>query len=290
MLKLRKDVKTGLIVGGGVLAIGLIYLLIGGSGSPQQQVADTTPAPTTSSDDLTPPGADDRRIGSPADSSADPVAPAPADPTPPPTNTDTGPAVANNDAAPLDEANDPWAAALFRNELPPMMTETPRPTTPNTVAPGGRQVGANAPAATDLIPPSQGGRVPATHKVQRGETLSSIAAHYYGHERYHAAILKANPGLVPERIRAGTEIKLPDISTAQAAVPAPAPRAPVFVTTNIDPATQYRVEPGDSLHRIAFKLYGDDRQWIRIYELNKDAIGSDPAKLKVGQVLKLPAR
>jgi nucleoid-associated protein YgaU len=59
--------------------------------------------------------------------------------------------------------------------------------------------------------------------------------------------------------------------------------------TPVDPRTEYRVEPNESLYKIAVKLYGDGIRHVEIYELNKQLIGPDPAKLKVGTVLKLPA-
>jgi nucleoid-associated protein YgaU len=36
------------------------------------------------------------------------------------------------------------------------------------------------------------------------------------------------------------------------------------------------------------KLYGTSAKWQAIYDLNKDAIGTDPSKLKLKSVLKLP--
>jgi hypothetical protein len=50
------------------------------------------------------------------------------------------------------------------------------------------------------------------------------------------------------------------------------------------------VESGDTLHRIANKVYGDSKLWNQIYEANKATIGSDPAALKVGMKLQIPAK
>src|SRR5438067_9870842 len=60
------------------------------------------------------------------------------------------------------------------------------------------------------------------------------------------------------------------------------------VAAPIDPNKQYRVQSGDNLYRISVKLYGKSTMAGKIYELNKQAIGSDPAKLKADQVLELP--
>ena len=49
----------------------------------------------------------------------------------------------------------------------------------------------------------------------------------------------------------------------------------------------YTVKSGDSLSTIAKKLTGSS-DWKKIYEQNKSVIGSNPNKLKVGQVLTIP--
>lgn len=52
----------------------------------------------------------------------------------------------------------------------------------------------------------------------------------------------------------------------------------------------YEVQAGDTLGTIAEKFYGDSTQWRPIYDANKDAIGPDPDKLKLGQQLKIPPK
>jgi len=52
----------------------------------------------------------------------------------------------------------------------------------------------------------------------------------------------------------------------------------------------YTVKPGDDLSKIALAMYGDgcDANGRKIFEANKDAIGSDPNSLRPGQVLNIP--
>jgi polar amino acid transport system substrate-binding protein len=52
----------------------------------------------------------------------------------------------------------------------------------------------------------------------------------------------------------------------------------------------YVVQPGDTLSRIARQFYGDARaaSWQRIYEANRDVIGDDPGRLRVGMRLQIP--
>lgn len=280
MLRLRKDVKVALILGGGILAVFLVYLALGTNQS--DDVVAVTQPPAA---ELQPPVAD--RGIAPAGTSEPGVArrePEPAvvrrDPEPAPTPT----------PAPSPATDDPWEAALFRNEIPstppPLMTQTPIGVP--GITPAGRDGGANEPASAIVPNPAGAAAVPGTHKIQAGETLSSIAAHYYGDDRLYAAILKANPSLVPERLRVGQVINLPDPASVRGTMP----NVPARVPTSdqpIDPTRQYRVQPGDSLNGIALRLYGDANQWVRIYELNKQAIGENPARLRVGQILALPA-
>lgn len=51
----------------------------------------------------------------------------------------------------------------------------------------------------------------------------------------------------------------------------------------------YTVKSGDTLSKIAKELLGDAQAYPRIFEANRDQL-SDPDKIKVGQVLKIPAR
>ena len=51
---------------------------------------------------------------------------------------------------------------------------------------------------------------------------------------------------------------------------------------------RYTVKSGDSLSRIAKRVYGDAKQWPRIYEANKALIGKNPDLIQPGQELVLP--
>ena len=64
-------------------------------------------------------------------------------------------------------------------------------------------------------------------------------------------------------------------STAPA--PSPAPAAP----------RTYTVAAGDSLSKIAKKLYGDANKWKRIFDANRDTV-KNPDLIHPGQVLKIP--
>jgi len=52
--------------------------------------------------------------------------------------------------------------------------------------------------------------------------------------------------------------------------------------------SDYVVQPGDSLRSIARDKYGDPEQWPRVYDANRDVIGSDPDTLRAGSRLRIP--
>ncbi len=98
-------------------------------------------------------------------------------------------------------------------------------------------------------------------------------------------------------------------ATAVSAVPAPSPQRPPLASPVASPAPAvtaatpttaasadttagdtYEVQSGDTLLSIADQFYGDTTQWRRIYDVNKDVIGSDPDKLKIGMKLKIPPK
>ncbi|MCE9583854.1 MAG: LysM peptidoglycan-binding domain-containing protein [Planctomycetes bacterium] len=54
-------------------------------------------------------------------------------------------------------------------------------------------------------------------------------------------------------------------------------------------ARTYKVEPGDSLAKIATKIYGKETAWKLIYDANKDKMSSPDDLLRVGTALVIPA-
>ena len=53
------------------------------------------------------------------------------------------------------------------------------------------------------------------------------------------------------------------------------------------PEVTYTVRPGDTLSKIAREYYGDESQYMRIYEANRDKL-KDPDRLNAGQELRIP--
>jgi tetratricopeptide (TPR) repeat protein len=79
-------------------------------------------------------------------------------------------------------------------------------------------------------------------------------------------------------------------STASPITPAPShaatpsTQAPLIAAN----ATTYVVQPGDTLGRIASRVYGDTRRWQAIYEANRAALPGGPQSIRVGQTLIIP--
>lgn len=65
--------------------------------------------------------------------------------------------------------------------------------------------------------------------------------------------------------------------SSSTAPPAPAPSG----------GQTYTVKSGDSLSKIAKRLYGDAQQWRKIYEANKDQI-QNPDLIHPGQTIRIP--
>lgn len=72
----------------------------------------------------------------------------------------------------------------------------------------------------------------------------------------------------------------PSVVTTPPGPPKPAPAKPAVVRS-------YTVRRGDSLSKIAYKVYGDATQWRRIQDANSESLG-DSVNVKVGQVLVVP--
>lgn len=103
----------------------------------------------------------------------------------------------------------------------------------------------------------------------------------------------ADPGLADPGL-AG--LPLPDRATGDAAPPATAaPATPVALTPPAARSAPATVRRGDSLWVLAAAQLGPDarptevdRQWRRLYDLNRPAIGPDPDLIHPGQQLRLP--
>jgi nucleoid-associated protein YgaU len=311
MLTLRKDMKVGAAIGAAVLGVAAVYgamSLLTNRGDDQQADAGGIEQVSAESGKSAGP---DVVVGLPpenatAETTNSPTAPQAQRPAAP-SNADPFAESARTDGI----TSDPWTAALTTGRVPSANkgSDVLTTRTPDTIKPESKTTtGETARTISSFEKPAEGARTDATdankspkptpvpamgegtkYTIAPGDTFSSIAGKVYGDRNLYHSIVKANPGVDPGRLKVGMEIILPPVETVKnerGSLAAPA-RAE---TGAIDTATQYRVQPGDTLHTISKKLYNRTSYWMAIYDLNKAAIGSDAGKLKVGTVLTLPQR
>ena len=200
------------------------------------------------------------------------------------TEIETTPAPSVPGAVPQQEMPQPPATTRTVGALPPPPPPPPpaaqKPQPAVTPAPAVSPDATPAPAAATI------------HTVKRGEFLSSISKKY---NVKMSAIVAANPGLNPDRIRIGQKLNIPGTVAAPkadvmpAAAPAPAAAnttAPVKVKPAFKaytgPTKEYVVKGGDSLGKIALASGISIRALKELNGLTKDTV-------RVGQKLKIPA-
>jgi nucleoid-associated protein YgaU len=136
-----------------------------------------------------------------------------------------------------------------------------------------------------------------THRVQPGETFSSLAENYYGNRRYAQFLIDSNPDVKDARkLAPGTTIKIPAKPSDDQLTSASRERSaekPATISSDASAKTgekpkTYKVKEGDSFYSIAKSQLGGAGKWKKLYELNKKLVNEDPTNLKPGQVLKLP--
>lgn len=311
MLILRKDVKLGLGIGCGMLAIGAVYagisLLtsgapkVAGDGSPEITTVAISPgnkALSGSETETTPKTTTMLQPGAPA-------------PVPPKVESTV---MAGGTVDPFAESNrtdgDNKAAAQWE----PLLNSGKVDTDKTTITDIARSETPTSPVArndthgllvdshqpTDIAPlVSNTRRAPENQQigrgavasagkyiVQPGDTFSSIAAKMYGSKNLYHVLVKANPTIEPTRLKPNMEINVPSSDSVRAE------RGSVSLQseaeTIIDANRQYRIQTGDTLHGIALRLYGKSAMWSSIYDANKEKIGPDAGRIKVGMVLTLP--
>jgi nucleoid-associated protein YgaU len=154
------------------------------------------------------------------------------------------------------------------------------------------------------------------YKIARGDSLRKIAKKYYGSEDYWKKIFDDNRDVVKKAnlIYPGRVLKLfaVDLGNSTYLVPnenggsivpatVPVPTGENSNQTNAGTqeasaadsevnqptVTKYVVAKGDTLSRIAKRVYGKSTDWSRIYDANRDQI-PNPNLIYPGQQLNIP--
>jgi nucleoid-associated protein YgaU len=162
------------------------------------------------------------------------------------------------------------------------------------------------PPMPDHVAPTGGEK---SYTVVAGDTLTSIANSQLPGKGNIKAILDANKDALsnPNRLRLGMTLKIPaaisaapDAAIAKKDGAKETPKKELAKETaketaitsdkpgqpKADAGTEYMVQTGDTLERIARKLFNDGRKWRDLYEWNRDQL-PEPGRLRVGQTLKV---
>ena len=121
--------------------------------------------------------------------------------------------------------------------------------------------------------------------VQPGDNLWKIAQKFLGNGGYWKQIYRDNKDVIsnPDRLRVGQHIKIYlTAGNGMAGVPGTASNLSMPATGNT-----YAVQPGDTLWRIAGRVYGKNERWREVYEANR-IILSDPKRIYPKQTLIIP--
>ncbi|MBR1588775.1 MAG: LysM peptidoglycan-binding domain-containing protein [Kiritimatiellae bacterium] len=191
------------------------------------------------------------------------------------------------------EATPPAPSATVPAPRHETMPPAPTTRTVKALPPPARPAEAKRPAVASASAPA----AVTVHTVKKGDLLSSISRKY---NVKMSAIVAANPGINPDRIRIGQKLNIPGSAAAPksdvmlAAAPAPAGVAPAAANTvapvkvkpafkpYTGPVKEYVVKGGDSLGKIALASGISIRALKELNGLRKDNV-------RVGQKLKVPA-
>jgi nucleoid-associated protein YgaU len=156
-------------------------------------------------------------------------------------------------------------------------------------------VPAPAPPAP-VVPPAEQGFV--WHEVKEGETLGDIAKKHLGSVSKWPEIVRANPGLEPERLRPGQKVKVPTAGAGESLAVLPdegrgasaTPRESASIGGGSAIAgKEYTVRRGDTLEKISLRVYGTKTRWPEIWIENLHRL-EDPSDIFEGMVLQIPAK
>ena len=125
--------------------------------------------------------------------------------------------------------------------------------------------------------------------MAKKDTLFGISVKYYADGKLWPIIAQANPGVDPKDLPVGGTIRVPDPDKVLSRDAPDAPPVPDRIAPVPPPAgTEYLVEEGDSLWRIAEKTLGQGSQYKKILDANRDLLRGDEKNVHAGMKLKIP--
>ena len=268
---------AALVVVVAVAAVGLYFAFVTPSASPASAGGSSVSAGSIASLDTPTPAA--TGVVAPT-TPPDEAFAAPSSPmTDGPEALTLGPAPAAPATAPSSGAAGPGATAV--------------PTTPassSAVIPTGAGAASSVPTVpaptprTTIVEPAPATSGARTYVVRQGDTLEAIARAQLGDGQKWRQIAAANPGVNPNNLKIGQSLSIPERG-----VEAPRAAGSVGTATPVE-GNAYTVQKGDTLVALSRKFYGGDGEWKRILEANRSLLKGDPASLKPGMKLTIPAK
>ncbi|MCF6158206.1 MAG: LysM peptidoglycan-binding domain-containing protein [wastewater metagenome] len=130
------------------------------------------------------------------------------------------------------------------------------------------------------------------HKVQSREDLCKIAKKYYGDASKWPIIYNSNRDKLQNQnvIQIGMELIIPEIVHLKSETKTIPPSLSQVVKVEKDTKTAgriHKVQPGDSMYKLAAKYYNDGTKWDKILDANKKVLKSQNY-LRIGQELIIP--
>lgn len=166
-----------------------------------------------------------------------------------------------------------------------------KPVTPPVVTPPAPEPSQPAPPVNSLLKTSAGLVATSSEDLmlytwKQGDSFKSLSRTYYGSELQVALLRSANEGVDDTKLAVGANVFVPVRLAGEVGA---APK----VGEQGKPANSwtgglYTVQKGDVLGTISKTVYGSTKHWRRIYDANRDVIGDDPNRLKLGMQLRIP--
>lgn len=281
---------AALVVVVAVAAVGLYFAFVTPSAAPATSGASMSStdsiasldAPATPGLDASSPGAPPAEaFGGPSSPMADgpealTLGPADASTTSATAGSTAGTATAGTTSAGMSTSSTANANASPTSPKPVVPTGSTTTTRPVTVNLDPRTV-----VADPAMPATAGSR---SYVIKSGDTLEAIARAQLGDGQKWRQIASANPGINPNNLKVGQSIAIPE-----GGVEAPRAAGSVGTATPVE-GNAYTVQKGDTLVALSRKFYGGDGEWKRILEANRSLLKGDPASLKPGMKLTIPAK
>lgn len=158
------------------------------------------------------------------------------------------------------------------------LSPTPAPTTAATPTPIPTQNLSDS-MSTPLFRGNQE-QLPVVYTVEAGDSWWMVAEKFYGAGENYVQLAEFNQQPTNSWLDVGQKIIVPARDGGRLIQP----EAAQFTQEQ----GVYIVQSGDNLWQIAEAQLGGGENWFQLYQLNQAVIGSDPGRIKPGQLLFLP--